>query len=247
METDRMSIDDGLALIHGDLQKVIRHFKLDRRLKNNSDDPDAVPDADTERDRQISEILERLGEIADRREFTAEQTEALKNICGEACRALLHSHEPLHRELQARLEAIGLQLDELKTCGQCSTVIHRHTFTLDFKNSKAATTMTVMGIALFMSGMLHIKQLDNIREVRDNDLKYRYIKMCGSASQGDIVALERVFIYRRNADTIRLIRRQVEQFEQLTKEQAEHTERARLNAAEAQRLQEQVQAVKGGR
>jgi chromosome segregation ATPase len=114
METDRIDIDDRLTLIHGDLQKVIRHFKLDRRLKNNSDDPDAVPDADTERDRQISEILKRLGDISDRREFTPEQIAMLDKIITAAVNYCLKRQSDNHNDLGSTLQSIEKQLGELK-------------------------------------------------------------------------------------------------------------------------------------
>ncbi len=98
-----------------------------------------------------------------------------------------------------------------------------------------------------MSVVLHIYQLDQIRASRDNDLKYRYVKMRDGATAGEIKTLETVFTYDRNPDSIQLIRRQVIQYERLVKEQAEKTERARLNASETERLRKEIETVKGGK
>ena len=107
--------------------------------------------------------------------------------------------------------------------------------------------MVAMGLTIFLSFVLHIYQFDRIRLSRDNDLKYRYVKMHDGATPGEIKALETVFTYDRNPDSVQLIRRQVIQYERLVKEQAEKTERARLNASEAERLRQEVETVKGGK
>jgi len=249
METDKTSLDDRLVLIYNDLQKIIRHFKIDRRSKSIADDQ-----AETENPmgvggsaQQLREILARIGEIADRRKFTAEQVGTLQNICSEANRALLHSQESNHQELKSLLESIRQQIDELKTENRDSTVRHQHTYTLDFKNIKVAMTIILMGIIIFFSGALHIHQLDKLNAYRDNDLKYRRIKMEGSASAGDIADLENTFTYNRNLDSIRRIRRDVVQYERIVKERIEKDEQARLNDAEAHRLEEQAKKLKDKR
>lgn len=48
----------------------------------------------------------------------------------------------------------------------------------------------------------------------------------------------------RNKDSIAVIRKRVETYERLVKEQAEKIERARLNAKEAERLEREVESVK---
>jgi len=56
--------------------------------------------------------------------------------------------------------------------------------------------------------------------------------------------LREVFEFNRNADSIKVIRRRVERYEQLIQEQAETEARARLNAEQADRLQQQVEKLK---
>jgi hypothetical protein len=88
------------------------------------------------------------------------------------------------------------------------------------------------------------RQRDTIVRSRDNDLKYRYIQMQGEATPGDIEHLRDLFDYNRNADSIRTIRRQVVEYERFVQESAEKAERARLNAAEAQRLNSEAEQIK---
>jgi hypothetical protein len=86
-----------------------------------------------------------------------------------------------------------------------------------------------MCIGILILSLAIYNQRQTISQYRDNDLKYRYIKMQGRASDEDIYRLEAKFEY---ADSVFVIRKQVEEYEQLVKEQAEKMERARRNAVE---------------
>lgn len=81
-------------------------------------------------------------------------------------------------------------------------------------------------------------------QLLDNDLKYRYIKMYGEANQEKLMGLETLFTYQRDEQQIALIREQVETYERLVKEQAEKTERARLNTSQATELHKQAESIK---
>jgi hypothetical protein len=61
--------------------------------------------------------------------------------------------------------------------------------------------------------------------------------MQGQAIENDIYRLDRQFEYR---DSITIVRKQVEKYERLVKEQAEKMEWARRNADEAERLQKEL-------
>ena len=102
-------------------------------------------------------------------------------------------------------------------------------------------------MAFFVSLAVIDHQRETIARLRDNDLKYRHIQMRGSATPADIERLRTVFDWNRNADTIRTIRKQIEQYERLIQEGIEKSERARLNSAEAERLKKEVETVKGGK
>lgn len=56
--------------------------------------------------------------------------------------------------------------------------------------------------------------------------------------------METLFTYQRDEEQITFIREQVETYELLVKEQAEKTERARLNTSQANELQKQVESIK---
>jgi hypothetical protein len=81
-------------------------------------------------------------------------------------------------------------------------------------------------------------QRQTISQYHGNDLKYRYVKMQGQANEENLYRLERQFRY---SDSIKIIRKQVERYEELVKEQIE---RAKRNSEGADKLQKQKDKVK---
>jgi len=87
-------------------------------------------------------------------------------------------------------------------------------------------------------------QRETTNQFKENDLKYQFIKMQGQTNEENIYRLERQFQYD---DSIKIIRKQVERYEDLVKEQAEMVERAKHNTFDVQSLQNQVKTIKGRR
>jgi len=125
-----------------------------------------------------------------------------------------------------------------------SVIRKENVFMVDFKNSKAAIAMIAMGLMIFLSIGGNIWQGNKNSQLQDNDLKYRYIKMQEEASTESLYKLEIDFTYNRNKDSIFIIRKRVEVYERLVKEQAEKIEQARMNASETERLQKEVETMK---
>jgi hypothetical protein len=65
--------------------------------------------------------------------------------------------------------------------------------------------------------------------------------MQGRTTNENVYKLETLFEY---SDSVFIIRKQVEEYERLVKEQAEKIERARWNANEVERLQREVESLK---
>ncbi|MGM0407822.1 MAG: hypothetical protein ACQERU_07545, partial [Bacteroidota bacterium] len=95
---------------------------------------------------------------------------------------------------------------------------------------KATITIITMVLLILFSLGGNIWQLNRNIRLRDNDLKYRYIKMEGKASSRDLLRLETIFSYDRNRDSISVIREKVEVYERLVKEQAEKSEQEKLDS-----------------
>ena len=105
----------------------------------------------------------------------------------------------------------------------------KHVLIVVFRRSKTAITIvtTVLFILLSLCGW--ICQLRNNNQLKDNDLKYRYIKMEGKTNSQDLLRLETIFAYSRSRDSISVFREQVKSLELSDKEQAERTVRTELN------------------
>jgi queuine/archaeosine tRNA-ribosyltransferase len=116
---------------------------------------------------------------------------------------------------------------------------HRHI--IDIGSSKVFFTMIAMGITILILSVAIHSQRQIIRQYRDNDLKYRYIKIQGDVSKDVILGLEKQFEYR---DSVDVIRKQVEEYERLAKQQEERIERAMTNANETDKLQKQKENVR---
>lgn len=79
----------------------------------------------------------------------------------------------------------------------------------------------------------------------DNDLKYRYMKMKGDVSPELMAELEDIFTINRDAERIKQMRSDVEEYKQTILRQAALIEQARLKAQEAEQLDAQSKSIKG--
>lgn len=85
-------------------------------------------------------------------------------------------------------------------------------------------------------------QRKEIVTYKDNDLKYRYVRMQGEITPAGVVTLDSTFENRR--DSVRIIRKHVEQHEKVVIEKAKRLERARLKEQEAGRLRQEADKLK---
>jgi hypothetical protein len=106
--------------------------------------------------------------------------------------------------------------------------------------------LSLMGMGLMILGLSYFigNQRQIISRHKDNDLKYRYIKMQGQTNDENLYRLEKMFEYQ---DSIFLIRKQVGKYERLVMEQAEKLERANRNKEEVERLHKQKENIKNAR
>jgi hypothetical protein len=114
---------------------------------------------------------------------------------------------------------------------------HEHRHSIEIRSSKVFLSMVVMVIMIFGLSYAIGEQRKTISQYQNNDLKYRYIKMQGKTSEENLYRLERQFWYR---DSVAIIRKQVDKYELLVKEQAEKIERIRQNEEEAEKLQKKI-------
>jgi hypothetical protein len=119
-------------------------------------------------------------------------------------------------------------------------VKHEYRHILEIGSSKVFLSMVVMVITIFGLAFAIGNQRETISQYKNNGLKYRYIKMQGQANEENLYRLDRQFAYR---DSVVIIRKQVEKYEELVREQAERIKRARRATEEAEKLQQDAETL----
>ena len=79
---------------------------------------------------------------------------------------------------------------------------------------------------------------------KDNDLKYRYIKMKGDASAEQIATLEDIFELNRDSQKIEQMREDVETYEEAVRKQAALAEQAWLKEQAAKEQESKAKSIK---
>ena len=199
-----------------------------------------------ELEQRLTTLSEQLANLKPPAEFTNEQRSWLSSsFRAQEIRILEAIRQaavpsPVLEQLRQSLERINAFIADPRT-----VIRHEYSFMMDFKNSRATATILIMGLAIIFSVVGNIHQYNLSRQSRDNDLKYRQIRMWGGAGAEDIARLQAFFGYDRDKATVKLMRKRVEQYEQAVTEQAEKLEQARLNAIKAEQAREEAEKLKG--
>lgn len=120
--------------------------------------------------------------------------------------------------------------------------IHKHH--IELMSNKVLIVLAVAMTVIVVLAWIVSNQRKTIGQFRDNDIKYRYIEMRGTATLEDMLMLRETFDFNRNSDSIAVIRKRVEKYEQLIKEGAEQQARARANAQQAEELKQKAENIK---
>ena len=183
---------------------------------------------------EIIALIHELHNYVNQKQFSPEQIKELQKsmaqISAYSLNKISDNIRGLSTELKASIIPIKEKVDQLKT-PQNTVIRKEHIFTVDFRNSKAAGTIISMALIILFSLGGNIWQLDRNIRLRDNDLKYRYIKMEGKANSRDLLRLETIFSYDRNRDSISVIREEVENYERLVKEHVKEFKRKALKTS----------------
>jgi uncharacterized membrane-anchored protein YhcB (DUF1043 family) len=137
-------------------------------------------------------------------------------------------------ELTDRLESV---IEEVRKPVKTE---HRHI--IDIASNKIFFGMIGLVISLFICFIVMYFQWESIRSQKDTDLKYRYLKMQGEAKPETLYNLENIFENKR--DSVKIIRKQVKQYEKFIIEEAKRLEKMRLKEVEVERLREEMEKAK---
>ena len=77
-----------------------------------------------------------------------------------------------------------------------------------------------------------------------NDLKYRYVKMCGKIGEKELTELETVFWDEQYTAIRDTVQNQVERYEEAVRRQAERLEQATVKERKAKRLLDDVKKLR---
>jgi uncharacterized membrane protein YhiD involved in acid resistance len=122
-----------------------------------------------------------------------------------------------------------------------NTVEHQHHCMIDIRSNWFFLSWVVLVIMIFGLFWIFANQRQTINQYKEDDLKYRYIKMKGKTNEESIYQLEQQFKYN---DSIKIIRKQVEKYEELVKEQVERMERAKKENKELESLRQNIKTLK---
>jgi len=144
---------------------------------------------------------------------------------------------------EAAVERLDNVIEEVK---KPSVVEHQHRHTVDFNIHSNWFFFSWVGLAIIVFGLFWVlaDQRETINQFKENDLKYRYIKMQGQTNEENLYRLERQF---KNNDSIKIIRKQVERYENLVKEQAEKMEQAKQNNEKVEQIKTKTKFLKNGK
>ena len=161
----------------------------------------------------------------------------------EEIKELIKSKENINAEVQHQIEmpdlsaitALSDKLDRtIEQVRKPTKTEHRHVFS--FASNKTFIGVMVLGVMCILSLFTVIYKQKEANSLKDNDLKYRYIKMVGEATPSLVVNLDSIFEYI--PDSVKVIRKEVVSYEKAVVERAKRLEKARIKELEAEKLRE---------
>jgi hypothetical protein len=150
------------------------------------------------------------------------------------------SAEPVEIDLSV-INAMTEQFEQVITENRKPVKVEHH-HKIEIASNWVFLSLMVMGLVILSLLYFIGNQRQTINQYKDNDLKYRYIKMHGTADEESIYRLERQLKYN---DSIKIIRRQVEKYEDLVKEQVERMERTKRENEEVEKIMKKAEILKG--
>lgn len=181
---------------------------------------------------ELISLIEALqSQIKQKQQFSPEQIKDLQtNLAQYSAYTLGKVNDSLRKvitEFKTEITPIDEKIS-LISLPQNTVIRKEHNFIVDFRNSKAAITIITLALLILVSLGGNIWQSSMNSQLKDNDLKYRYIKSANGISAGNLNKLEDIFQYNRDKKLIREIRGKVENYERKIRETAEEIIREQL-------------------
>ena len=189
--------------------------------------------------KQIAQSLEQLqrhtplSEVKNEqvREFTDRYNTLLAQLAGR-----LEGIDTENGKTHALIEQVGRAVEVAAKPENLPLQEHRHTYTLDIKSSKTALVIFVMAVIIaLLIGSIYRISVSN-QQLAANDLKYRYVKMCGEITEKKLTELETIFRDKQHTAIRDTVRNQVERYEEAVRRRAEQLEQASIKERKAYKL-----------
>ena len=249
----------GLSIeMYEDLKETL--VKAIKNAKTGKTDGSIHSDnAQTERIERLIEAAElSQGQVAQLLEHLQRNT-TLPGVKTEQEREIVNKYDMLLQQLVGRLEVIDKEnrkthtlIEQVGKAVEAAAMPenlpvqeHRHIYTLDIKSSKTFLTMFAMLGCIFLQAAFIYRISENNRRLAVNDLKYRYVKMCGKIGEKELTELETVFRDEQYTAIRDTVRNQVERYEEAVRRRAEQLERATIKERKAKRLLDDVKRLRG--
>ena len=173
------------------------------------------------------------------REFTDRYNTLLAQLAGKLG-TINHENQHTH----TLIEQVGQVVEASARPDVLPVQEHRHTYTLDIKSSKTALVIFVMAVIIvLLIGFIYWVSVSN-QQLTVNDLKYRYVKMCGEIKEKELTELEMVFRDEQHSAIRDTVRNQVERYEEAVRRRAEQLERATVKERKAKKLLDDVKKLR---
>ncbi len=149
--------------------------------------------------------------------ITAEELKTFRNDLIDAIKKM---------QADANESFIGFLYEKVEEMSQLSKrpTIVENRYSIDFKSSRMWIALVVVIFLLIGSGVANYYQYQNNLQYKDNDLKYRYIKMVKGIDSNTLFRLERIFDSPDSIKTVKNIRVHVTDYEQRLKEKIQKEE-----------------------
>ena len=97
---------------------------------------------------------------------------------------------------------------------------------------------------IFLQAAFIYRISENNRQLATNDLKYRYVKMCGEITEKKLTELETIFRDKQHTAMRDTVRNQVEWYEEAVRRQAERMEQATVKERKAKKLLDDAEILR---
>ena len=149
-----------------------------------------------------------------------------------------------NRQTHTLVEQVGQAVEAAARPDALPAQEHRHTYTLDISSSKTFLMMFAMLGCIFLQAAFIYRISENNRQLATNDLKYRYVKMCGEITEKKLTELETIFRDKQHTAMRDTVRNQVEWYEEAVRRQAERLEQATVKERKAKKLLDDAEILR---